>query len=162
MSNTPLPEPDSRWHPSWGLPSTYSADQMHAHAAAVSAAECEPLMAEIEALRQDGSRLAADNAALQTSLADSRAYVERLKSRIDEVVADNAALRKNVERLKTVPMKYRRMEFNAQLQNENAALRERIKVLEDALTHISLCSQNSASSKEECGRIARTALGDKT
>jgi hypothetical protein len=34
---------------------------------------------------------------------------------------------------------------------DNAALRE-------ALTHISLCSQNSMSSKEECGRIARAAL----
>jgi hypothetical protein len=31
--------------------------------------------------------------------------------------------------------------------------------LEKALRHISLCSQNSASSKEECGNIARRALG---
>jgi len=31
--------------------------------------------------------------------------------------------------------------------------------LREALTHISLCSQNSASSKEECGKIARRALG---
>ena len=28
----------------------------------------------------------------------------------------------------------------------------------EALQHISLCSQNSASIKEECGRIARAAL----
>jgi hypothetical protein len=34
---------------------------------------------------------------------------------------------------------------------DNAALRE-------ALTHISLCSQTSMSSKDECGRIARAAL----
>lgn len=31
-------------------------------------------------------------------------------------------LEKEIERLKTVPMKYRRMAFNAQLQNENAEL----------------------------------------
>ena len=37
-------------------------------------------------------------------------------------------------------------------------LRGRVKALEDALTHISLCSQSSMSSKEECGRIARAAL----
>ena len=30
--------------------------------------------------------------------------------------------------------------------------------MREALARISLCSQNSASSKEECGRIARTAL----
>jgi hypothetical protein len=35
-----------------------------------------------------------------------------------------------IERLKTVPMKYRRMTFNAELQNEIAAQR---KVLEQAL-----------------------------
>jgi hypothetical protein len=32
--------------------------------------------------------------------------------------------------------------------------------LRDALTHISLCSKNSMSSKDECGSIARAALGD--
>jgi len=43
-------------------------------------------------------------------------------------------LRKEVERLKTVPMKYRRMAFNAQLQEENKALWERVEALErDAL-----------------------------
>jgi hypothetical protein len=32
--------------------------------------------------------------------------------------------------------------------------------LRDALTHISLCSKNSMSSKDECGSIARAALGE--
>ena len=36
--------------------------------------------------------------------------------------AENAALLKEVERLKTVPMKYRRMTFNAQLQDDNIEL----------------------------------------
>jgi hypothetical protein len=38
---------------------------------------------------------------------------------------------------------------------DNAALRE-------ALTHISLCSKNSMSSKDECGSIARAALREAT
>ena len=40
-----------------------------------------------------------ENAALQSTLADSRAYVERLKGRIDEVMAENAALRAELESL---------------------------------------------------------------
>jgi hypothetical protein len=32
--------------------------------------------------------------------------------------------------------------------------------LREALTHISLCSKNSMSSKDECGSIARAALGE--
>lgn len=46
----PLPEPYSRWHPSWDMPSTYSADQMHAHAAAVSAADNAALRERIKLL----------------------------------------------------------------------------------------------------------------
>ena len=37
-------------------------------------------------------------------------------------------------------------------------LEERTRRLESALHSVSLCSQNSASSKGECGRIARAAL----
>lgn len=37
----------------------------------------------------------------------------------------------------------------------------RIADLEKALHNISLCSQNSMSSKEECGKIARAALAEK-
>ena len=66
--------------------------------------------------------------------------------------ADSEALRKaafkagaasrdaEVARLKTVPMKYRRMEFNAQLQKENDQLREHVAILlqglEDAATSL--------------------------
>lgn len=38
-------------------------------------------------------------------------------------------------------------------------LEQRIAQLEKALHEISLCSVNSMSSKGECGRIARQALG---
>jgi len=47
-------------------------------------------------------------------------------ARLSEKVAEQSA---EIERLKTVPMKYRRMAFNAQLQDENAkqaALIERL------------------------------------
>lgn len=61
--------------------------------------------------------------------------------------ADSEALRKaafkagaasrdaEVARLKSVPMKYRRMVFNAQLQNENAKLREQVQLLREALEY---------------------------
>ena len=39
-----------------------------------------------------------------------------------------------VARLKTVPMRYRRMAFNAQLQDENAKLREQVAMLRDEVT----------------------------
>ena len=52
---------------------------------------------------------------------------------IQALTEERDALRKEVERLKTVPMKYRRMAFNAQLQEENKALRERVEALEKAL-----------------------------
>lgn len=38
-----------------------------------------------------------------------------------------------IARLKSVPMKYRRMEFNAQLQTENDQLREQVAMLRDTL-----------------------------
>jgi len=41
-----------------------------------------------------------------------------------------------VARLKSVPMKYRRMAFNAQLQDENAQLREQVALLREALKDI--------------------------
>ena len=44
--------------------------------------------------------------------------IESLRTQVAELKAEN-------KRLKTVPMKYRRMEFNAQLQKENADLQFR-------------------------------------
>ena len=44
----------------------------------------------------------------------------------DQVIAARKPLEEEIERLKTVPMKYRRMEFNAQLQNENDELRQQL------------------------------------
>jgi DNA repair exonuclease SbcCD ATPase subunit len=80
----------------------------------------------------------------------------------DQVTADaikeNAELRERIRvlegevtRLKTVPIKYRRMEFNAQLQNENTTLNERVRVLREALQRADEvledmgCNQTSAA-----------------
>ena len=45
---------------------------------------------------------------------------------IEQLQAKIAELEAEVERLKTVPMKYRRMAFNAQLQDENSELRAQL------------------------------------
>ena len=45
--------------------------------------------------------------------------IEQLRARIAELEEENA-------RLRTVPMKYRRMAFNAQLQDENNELRAQL------------------------------------
>lgn len=61
---------------------------------------------------------------------------------VTQVVAQAERIRVlegEVARMKTVPMKYRRMEFNAQLQHENATLTERIRVLRDALEKLTAC-----------------------
>jgi hypothetical protein len=77
MSSVPLPEPVDDVRVTWrgeteflrAEDDYYTANQMHAHAAAVSAAECAPLIEEIEALRQDGSKLTAERDALRDAVA---------------------------------------------------------------------------------------------
>ena len=49
-------------------------------------------------------------------------YEERLQIEVEELRQQLATKDAEIERLKTVPMKYRRMAFNAQLQDENAQL----------------------------------------
>lgn len=49
--------------------------------------------------------------------------IDRLRARVEKLEAENAKLR-------TIPMRYRRMEFNAQLQQEAKTLRARVKELE--------------------------------
>lgn len=50
--------------------------------------------------------------------------------RVETLQAENAALKEQVAQLKTVPMKYRRMAFNAQLQDENAELSKQLASLQ--------------------------------
>ena len=53
-----------------------------------------------------------------------------------------------------------RDEVDFQLHKRKEAADD-IERLREALHHISLCSQNSMSSKDECGKIARAALKEK-
>ncbi len=48
---------------------------------------------------------------------------------ITNIKPSKEALRAELEKAKSVPMKYRRMEFNAQLQNENTRLRAKLDAL---------------------------------
>ena len=58
----------------------------------------------------------------------------------------------------STPPKYLDMHRADVLKDMISELEERTRRLESALHRISLCSQNSASSQRECGRIARAAL----
>ena len=66
MSNVPLPEPHHQSAANFNAPDEpfYTADQMHAHAAAVSAAKD----AEIAQLRAELIKSLADNAALRAAI----------------------------------------------------------------------------------------------
>lgn len=62
---------------------------------------------------------------------DRRREIRNLEATIAEQEAE-------IERLKAVPMKYRRMQFNAELQDENNALRQQLTTLQskaDAREH---------------------------
>ena len=74
MSNVPLPEPHHQSAANFNAPDEpfYTADQMHAHAAAVSAAKD----AEIAQLRAELIKSLADNAALRAEVAGLRAWLE--------------------------------------------------------------------------------------
>jgi len=76
---------------------------------------------------------------------------------IQALTEERDALRKEVERLKTVPMKYRRMAFNAQLQEENRALWERVETLEKALQTL-LIERDGHYSTAAAWEAARAAM----
>lgn len=73
---------------------------------------------------------------------------------IERQAAELDALRAEVARLKTVPMKYRRMEFNAQLQQENAELRAAIDALRGELA---VAQHNSDDAHTRCMEYKRKA-----
>ena len=69
------------------------------------------------------NRLTTSNKSDQAHLALLRAELAILRAKLEAAEKENA-------RLKTVPMKYRRMTFNAQLQEENAKQAAQIEALE--------------------------------
>lgn len=79
----------------------------------------------------DGERIARDLCEAESPIdniieVDPTDVARRIDESFAELRAKLAAAQKEVERLKTVPMKYRRMAFNAQLQDENNELRARL------------------------------------
>ena len=65
---------------------------------------------------------------------DPNKAVEQMQSEFSAGFQAGAASRDaEVARLKSVPMKYRRMAFNAQLQNENAQLHEQVALLRSTM-----------------------------
>jgi len=93
--------------------------------------------------------------------------IARLLRISDFVYGDD--LENAVEALKAQAKRIAELEYDAKLGEDNDTIlmrdieyyRARIAELTAALNSINLCSQNSASSKEECGRIARAALEKK-
>lgn len=68
-------------------------------------------------------------------------------------------LRIQLAKLKNVPMKYRRMEFNAQLQKENENLRYEIEMLEqDADARLESANKQLATAQAEIERIGRDLM----
>ena len=79
------------------------------------------------------------------------------QAEIDELRAEN-------ERLKAVPMKYKRMAFNAELQAENARLRDALALCLSSLQYAWGCIENSTEQEDAKIEIgldaARAALGE--
>lgn len=74
---------------------------------------------------EDEARMALEKVKLNTSKKQVMTQtIEQLTARVRELEAENA-------RLKTVPMKYRRMTFNAQLQDENQELRAQLAAAQE-------------------------------
>ena len=107
---------------------------------------------ELQTLRNMGN--------LEEQAADE---IDRLRVTNKMLLDDKAALQKEIaladSMYKLVVLERdAAREYLDAAQRRAESLRERVSGLEDALTHISLCSQSSMSSKEECGRVARAAL----
>ena len=68
------------------------------------------------------------NEGIQTDAA--RVAQRQAANKLEELELNFAALQVENERLKTVPMKYRRMKFNAELQAENERLRRSLRIEE--------------------------------
>lgn len=78
------------------------------------------------------------------------------EARIKELEAD-LEIAKDSRAIVDKALHERRVQVEA-LRAENQRLRGIIPTLKRALLDISLCSQNSMTSKRECGILARTAL----
>jgi len=85
------------------------------------------------------------------------AYARALEEYCEKQSAELEAARAEIEHLKTVPMKYRRMAFNAQLQDENAKLNQQLAAEQTKIVELREALENHSGnyklSKEECTKI---------
>jgi len=95
----------------------------------------------ISSLDELVDRVEAENKALCIELDMSLVDSETYKDYILKLEAENEAFKKEIACLKTVPMKYRRMAFNARLQKENEALRTK---LQDYATQLGIMTVEKA------------------
>lgn len=94
-----------------------------------------------------------------TTVLDEPFHHNAIAENLNKAAAELRRLHEENERLNVEVESWRQMLHAAitlgklcdEWREENERMRE-------ALSHISLCSQDSMSSKEECGRIARAAL----
>lgn len=120
----------------------------------IDAGRIESLQRECNLALQENIALTAERDQLKREAA-----LQRVSDfgQIQALTEERDALRKEVERLKTVPMKYRRMAFNAQLQEENKALWERVETLEKALQTL-LIERDGHYSTAAAWEAARAAM----
>jgi FtsZ-binding cell division protein ZapB len=91
--------------------------------AAANPAAVISLLDQIQALQAEATKY-------KNEYCTSHAALQLVKAERDALAAKLATLKADAERWKTVPMKYRRMEFNAQLQAERDALQAKLDEME--------------------------------
>jgi len=153
MSNVPLPEPHHQSAANFNAPDEpfYTADQMHAHAAAVSAAKD----AEIAGLRAELAEMKSGVIRQNAVMQELEGVIAHLEKRAGsmlriEVTLDDSDVPIPIEVCGTVQMLDRLEAYNAGRMSELTRLRtdieqyvkiarelrERVRVLEDALDEV--------------------------
>ena len=84
---------------------------------------------EITALREQVEKLTKERDDLRSRRCEVCGYLEHEREHTGCLREQLAALTKERDELKTVPMKYRRMQFNAELQDEVTQLQKQLAVL---------------------------------
>ncbi len=86
--------------------------------------------------------------------------ISQLEESLRDMTVERDTLRGELEKAKAIPMKYRRMEFNAQLQNENARLYAELEECSKALPgpyYMDPPDGGSVTVGEQVARMAKDA-----
>jgi chromosome segregation ATPase len=85
----------------------------------------------------------------EQQLAEANRRIEYLELCDSEATQQLAAKDAEIARLKTVPMKYRRMAFNAQLQDENEQLCQQLAAKDAEIARLRAAFTKWASSEDD-------------